>query len=94
MDLIFRPCSILDSDDFVWDSKIFFEQLNKIREEFNSYRKLNQIKILLSGLPATGKTVTGQKLSEFFNLPLLQMDQVINFYIQHGLADFDKYKSL
>jgi len=36
MDLMFKPCGILDSEEFIWDSKIFFEQLNKIREEFNS----------------------------------------------------------
>jgi len=38
--------------------------------------------------------VTGQKLSEFFNLPLLQVDKVIKFWIDSGLTDFDRYKHL
>lgn len=69
---------------------MFTQELNKIREEFNVARGLNQIKILLSGLPATGKSVTAQKLAAFFNLPLLKEEGVVKFWLDHSLADFDK----
>lgn len=88
--MVFKPSALMDADDFTWDSSVFFTELNKIRFEFNSTRKLNQIKILMSGLPATGKTTTAKRLSEFFNLPLLVEEKIIKFWLNNKLNDFDK----
>jgi len=94
LDLIFKPSKYLESEEFLWESKIFLENLDKIREEFNTNRKLNHIKVLLNGPPAVGKSLLSQKLSEFYNLPLLKEDVVIKYWIKNELFDFDKYKNL
>lgn len=51
---------------FKWYSEFGInDNIEKIREDFNKYRGLDQIKILISGPLATGKTIMSQKLSEF-----------------------------
>jgi len=88
----------MDSEEFQWHCKSvsgagtssFTGDLNLLREEFNENRKLSQIKIILTGLPATGKSELSARLSEFFNLPLLKEETVIKFWLDKALVDYDK----
>jgi len=102
MNLIFKTSAIMDTEEFQWHCKsnssagtsTFIGDLNILREEFNENRKLSQIKIILTGLPATGKSQLSTRLSEFFNLPLLKEESVIKFWLDKALVDYDKYKIL
>jgi len=97
MNLIFKPSAIMDTEEFQWHCKTisssgtstFIGDLGLLREEFNENRKLSQIKIILTGLPATGKSELSTRLSEFFNLPLLKEEMVIKFWLDKALMDFD-----
>lgn len=80
----------MEAEDFPWQSNCFNTSLHTIREEFNLNRNLSYIKILISGLPATGKSVISNKLANFFNLPLLKEESVIKFWLDNYLKDFDK----
>jgi hypothetical protein len=96
MNLIFKTSAIMDTEEFQWHCKTvspntgtstFIGDLEILREEFNENRKLSQIKIILTGLPATGKSELSTRLSEFFNLPLLKEESVIKFWLDKALVD-------
>lgn len=95
MNLIFKPSALMDSEEFTWHCKAlssagtstFTGDLNLLREEFNDNRKLSQIKVILTGLPATGKSELATRLAEFFNLPLLKEETVIKFWLDKALVD-------
>jgi adenylate kinase len=53
------------------------ENLEKLRKEFTSLRNLSPVKILVTGPPASGKTLLSHKLSKFFNLPVYNISTIV-----------------
>jgi adenylate kinase family enzyme len=48
-----------------------------LNEEFNSFRGLKPVKIFVTGPPASGKTHFGKQLAKQYNLPHIQVKEVI-----------------
>jgi adenylate kinase len=55
------------------------ENLEKLRQEFTTYRNLRSVKILITGPPASGKTFLAERLSKFMNLPHLKIEEIITW---------------
>jgi adenylate kinase len=55
------------------------ENLDKLRKEFTTYRNLKSQKILITGPPASGKTIIAERLSKLYNLPNLKIYDLIEF---------------
>ena len=55
------------------------ENIEKLRREFNDYRKLKSVKIMITGPPASGKTYIGEKLSKYFNIPHILINDIIKW---------------
>jgi len=55
------------------------ENMDKLREEFNIYRDLKSIKILVLGPPYSGKSTIAKKISEKYKLSHLTIDKVCDW---------------
>ena len=55
------------------------ENIEMLRQEFNNYRGLKSVKIMITGPPAFGKTYYGEKLSKYFNIPHILIKDVITW---------------
>lgn len=62
---------------FNWQCrKGFFKHIKEINIEFNKARGLKPVRIFLSGPPAVGKTFFGRKLAEYYNIPIINVNEV------------------
>lgn len=55
------------------------ENIVKLRNEFNEYRGLKCVKILITGPPGSGKTYISKILSKFYNIPHFNVTEIINW---------------
>ena len=55
------------------------ENTEKLRKEFNEYRGMHNLKVLITGPPGSGKTYISEKLSKFFNIPHFKIDDIIEW---------------
>ena len=55
------------------------ENIEKLRQEFNEYRGLKNVKIMITGPPGSGKSYIGEKLSKFFNIPHFTIKDIIEW---------------
>ena len=53
------------------------ENIVKLRNEFNEYRGLKNVKILITGPPACGKSYLAEKLSKFYNIPHFKIADIV-----------------
>ena len=53
------------------------ENIEKLRQEFNQYRGMHNLKVLITGPPGSGKTYLSEKLSKFFNIPHFKINDII-----------------
>lgn len=53
--------------------------MEKIHNEFIQYKQLTTLKIIILGMPYSGKTLIGNALSKMFNLPLLNIGDIIRW---------------
>lgn len=53
------------------------ENIRKLNTEYVETRKLKPVKIFISGPPASGKTEFGKNLKEFFNIPLIEVKELV-----------------
>lgn len=60
-----------------WSKEGFVENISNIASEFLQYRQLRSIKILINGLPASGKTSIAKKLAEKFKIVYLVANELI-----------------
>ena len=51
--------------------------IRKLNEEYNRENGLRPVKIFVTGPPASGKTHYGRKLAEHYNVPLIQVAEVV-----------------
>jgi adenylate kinase len=89
-----------DQDDF--EKKMFKwhcefgipENLEKLRREFNLYRNLKPVKVMITGPPASGKTFIAERLSKFYNLPHIKIHDIIEMgkELQDELGEEVRYK--
>ena len=55
------------------------ENTEKLRKEFNEYRGMHKLKVLITGPPGSGKTYISEKLSKFFNIPHFKINDIIEW---------------
>lgn len=60
-----------------WSKEGFVENIRDMASEFLKYRKLRSIKILVSGVPAAGKTTIAKRLAEKFKIVYLVANDLI-----------------
>jgi len=64
---------------FQWHCKEgIITNIQKIRSEFNQSNQLKANRILIQGPPAVGKSFLGQQLSKNYNIPLINIQEVLN----------------
>jgi len=51
--------------------------MGKVEQEFNLYRGLGKYKVFITGPPAVGKSYFGRQVAEEYNLPLVQIAEVV-----------------
>jgi adenylate kinase len=49
-----------------------------LNNEFNALRGLNPVKIFITGPPASGKSFYASKLSEYYNIPIVNVKELID----------------
>jgi adenylate kinase family enzyme len=59
----------------------FVKNIQKVKEEFITNHKLNHIKICIIGGPFSGKTLLAKKLAANYNIPYIQSDSLVEYYI-------------
>ena len=71
-------------DAFEWKCKagISTESMKMLNDEFNYFRGLFPLKVMISGPPCSGKTYSANKLSEEYGIPHITIKDVIDM----GLA--------
>ena len=55
------------------------ENAEKLRQEFNQYRGMHNLKVLITGPPGSGKSYIAEKLSKFFNIPHFKINDIIEW---------------
>ena len=55
------------------------ENAEKLRREFNEYRGMHNLKVLITGPPGSGKSYISEKLSKFFNIPHFKINDIIEW---------------
>ena len=55
------------------------ENIEKLRKEFNEYRGMHNLKVLITGPPGSGKSYLSEKLSKFFNIPHFKIKEIIDW---------------
>lgn len=61
----------------------------KLNMEFNDFRGLNPVKILVSGPPASGKTFFAEKLAKYYNIPRIHVKQLTDEAFRLAAIDDD-----
>jgi len=64
---------------FPWHcEKGLIANIRLINNEFNEFNKLNPVKIFISGPPASGKSYYANKISAYYNIPLIAVKQLVD----------------
>jgi adenylate kinase len=64
---------------FPWHcEKGIVSNMKLLNKEFNEFRKLNPVKIFITGPPASGKTMYGGQLASYYNIPHITVDELVN----------------
>lgn len=64
---------------FKWHcEKGIIENIKLLNDEFNAARKLNPVKIFLTGPPASGKKTFGTQLAHYYNIPLIGVKNLVD----------------
>lgn len=53
------------------------KNIRLLNEEFNEVRGLNPVKMFLQGPPASGKSYFSKELSHYYNIPHIEVKQII-----------------
>ncbi|EGR29401.1 hypothetical protein IMG5_156430, partial [Ichthyophthirius multifiliis] len=63
---------------FIWHCRNGIEDnMETLNKEFNQYRGLKSNKIVIFGPPCSGKTFIGKKLAQQYNIPYIQIQELI-----------------
>ena len=64
---------------FPWHSKYGIRRnVRDLSKEFNTFRGLNPVKIFITGPPASGKTHYSNALSKYYNVPKVEVKQLVD----------------
>lgn len=64
---------------FPWHcEKGIIGNIRKLNDEFNSVRKLNPVKIFITGPPMSGKSCYGSNLSVKYNIPQIEVQKLVD----------------
>jgi adenylate kinase len=59
---------------FPWHCKKgIIDNTKLLNEEFNKVRKLNPVKLFITGPPASGKTFYSDKITSYYNIPRIHV---------------------
>jgi len=73
------PEAAAKAGKFPWHcEKGILGNIRVLNDEFNKYRGLNPIKIFVSGPPAAGKTFYSKKLSHYYNIPHISVQNAVD----------------
>lgn len=73
---------------FPWHSeKGIIGNMPKLNKEFNDFRGLNPVKIMISGPPASGKTFYSTQLAKYYNIPHVSVKQLSDEALRISLLD-------
>lgn len=76
--LLFNDAEEADPVEFDWHCKEgLAENIKKVKDEFCKVRGLKPIRIFISGPPLSGKTFHGKKLAKHYNVPHIDLKQLI-----------------
>lgn len=67
------------ANEFPWHAqKGIPKTIEKLNVEFNQFRGLNPVKIMITGPPASGKTFYADKLAKYYNIPKVEVSQLLS----------------
>jgi adenylate kinase len=70
--------ALIEKNKFPWHCKYGIRKnIAKLNKEFNEFRGLNPVKIYITGPPASGKTFYADKLAKFYNIPKVEVKQLV-----------------
>lgn len=70
---------IRKKNEFQWHSqKGILKTMEVLNKEFNKFRGLNPVKIMISGPPASGKTFYADQLAKYYNIPKVHVAQLLD----------------
>ena len=80
LDIKMRPSKVFTSGSFKWHSTngLCAQSLGFLNEEFNRFRGLFPLKVLVTGPPAAGKSHFGSKLAESYGVPIIKIGDLIS----------------
>jgi hypothetical protein len=77
-DIMLAPSKFIE-EDFEWYCKEgLSKNIKKLLKEFTLFRKLRPLKIVLNCSDADMRKLFAKKLSKFFNIPIINLDRVMN----------------
>ena len=70
---------------FPWHAeKGILANIRLLNDEFNKFRGLNPVKIFITGPPASGKTYYANKLAYHYNIPCINVKQLVDKAFEMG----------
>lgn len=82
---------MLNALKFNWHSeKGIIENVTNLNTEFNTFRGLNPVKIFISGPPASGKSHYAKILAKYYNIPHVQVGELIAKAFELGAKEEDE----
>lgn len=74
-----NPEELAEQLKFPWHCKKgILKNMLMLNNEFNDYRKLKPVKILITGSPASGKTHCAKILAKYYNIPHITIQDALN----------------
>ena len=73
---------------FPWHAKFGIRKnVPKLNKEFNEFRGLNPVKIFITGPPASGKTFYADSLAKYYNIPKVNVRQLVDEVFRMSAID-------
>lgn len=79
---------IRNRNKFQWHTeKGIFKKIDVLNKEFNEFRGLNPVKIMISGPPASGKTFYADQLAKYYNIPKVNVKHLLDEVMRMAKID-------
>lgn len=71
--------ALMKKNKFDWHTeKGIIKKIDVLNKEFNQFRGLNPVKIMISGPPASGKTFYADMLAKYYNVPKVNVSHLLS----------------